>query len=182
MKAILNDFEKKTLVSALSEFGVINVALHIDSMNSVSYIAFFRKGDYIFSHSLFYSAYKVVNERPSISDFIRHAKEDLKISFKSLRDLLLRPSNPNTANPNYMAYQISQNLYIQQSNFYCVGACDVRFKSVDFESVEARSLKLLVTGSKFENVVSVFFKNFKYNDVLIDRIHNLKKHSFELEE
>lgn len=74
---ILNDFDKKAIISKLSEFEIL--ALHPTHTNYYDYCnVFFKHKDYIFSKTVFYrGSHSSIDKSIVISEFINTANRDL---------------------------------------------------------------------------------------------------------
>lgn len=82
--AVLNEFQKKSILNNLSDFGVFNMAFYVDGFGEGHYVFFYEKNDMPFTSSFHFCGNAYANVMPDIQDFCNNVREVLEEEIKNL--------------------------------------------------------------------------------------------------
>lgn len=167
---ILNDFSKKSVLSALKDYDIINMHLSVDGRNQGFYTIFFRRAGYIFCEKILYSG-NIYDHNTDVSSFAKISKERIKYRVEIIDDYLNNQEELHKDNFSRASNDIARLIYVQYEFFVNNQIISRYKKSVHQKNIVDNILDLLNGGVNVKQIVNVYFTKFGIvEDLIIDKI------------
>jgi len=176
-KVLLNKFEKKTVINALSSFNVVNLVLDINIFGDVHYIIFYTREDTLFSLSVEFDN-RVTKDANLFSNFLNICKNKLEHTFKNSH-FYFKYNAPLDSNEILLSsLTISRNIayLIHNIKFFELSSHSVTISSTQIDEILETVLR---EGFSAKDSFSHTYK--KLNIDIVSILENIKSHNHALE-
>lgn len=174
-KAILNDFEKKTVLNALKEHGIVDLLSYVAGSKQVYYCVLYKYNDFIFASNVLYSNNLYADNKPSVVDFIKDVCKSVRLNVESFNDFTTAKNHPSKSeikNTSYSLYILIDNVYCNLTNPSLIEEC---VDYIEFYKVEENCYQLLDIGLSCEEVIDkVLAKYNMRSEYILDRLKTYK--------
>ena len=182
---ILNQFDKKIVMSRLSEFNLLNFCPYISIGNDLYYIAFYEKDEFIVSDMFRYSTAFNTSPTPSVIEFLDNFIEKRKNSF-TYGDNIKSPEvvccgTDYNERTRKLAERVSHDCIYFYTMVVNSGIFSNHLSTSHREEYYKYAFKQLDMGESFEQVFRSIMTDMNlYGDDLKQKIKNIKLSELEI--
>lgn len=167
----LNNFQKKSILSELRDFDIIDIIGHVESSAVIKYSFYYKHRGFIFVSEIFWAYERSNSSTPSLEDFVDYLKDKLtkeitKIDIDLFNDSIVNPSSIDLVSNSLFNFITSQ-LYVITN----IDSEDRCISMLSYYDIQEEIKKLLSKGvckhKTYENVFADLGLDFENLNQLI---------------
>lgn len=177
----LNEFSKKSVLSALNDFDILDMHLSVDGRNQGYYTFYFRRSGFVFCEKILFSG-NIYDKNTDVSAFSKIAKERIEYRAGVIDHYLDNPLGLHKVNFSRAAKVLSRFIYLQYRWYEDNKIVPIFRRSVREEVIEENILDLLNGGVSAKQIINVYFTKFSIiEELIIEKLNqaNIKRAVYE---